>query len=53
MKITIHLDNGEEAIGNLSIANAIFEFCKENKGVLNPTIIAKVILIAMESEDTE
>lgn len=54
MTISIHLDRGEEKVTNLAIANAIIEMCEDNQiDILNPRIIAKAILLATGSEDTE
>ena len=52
MTITIHLDTDREKITNLAVANAILEMCEDNHiDILNPKLIAKAILLQLESED--
>ena len=54
MTIQIHLDSGSEKVTNLAVANAIVEMCEETAvDILNPKIIAKAILLQVESEDKE
>ena len=53
MTIHIHIESNEK-VTNLAIANAIIEMCEDNHiEILNPRVIAKAILIATESEETE
>lgn len=54
MTISIHLDTGDEKVTNLAVANAIIEMCEATRvDILKPRIIAKAILLQVESEDTE
>lgn len=54
MTIYLHLDSEKERVTNLSVANAILEMCADNKiDILNPRLIAKAILLALESEGAD
>ncbi len=52
MTIQFHLDYEEERITNLNVANAIIEACAgAPRYALDPTTIAKAILLDVESEE--
>ena len=54
MKMYIHLETDTERETNLSVADAIIEFCGSNHTAnLNPKTIAKAILLAVESEESD
>ena len=52
MKIGFILEHDGDKVTNLSFANAIVEECNQVEA-LNPKVIAKAILLQVESEDTE
>ena len=59
MKLHIFLESEKDKPSNLMIAHEIVEMCREEGWVgeyryrLDPTVIAKAILLQAESEDTE
>lgn len=54
MTIEIYLDSGAEKITNLAVADAIMRMCEDSHiNILNPKLIAKAMLLQLESEDTE
>jgi hypothetical protein len=54
MRIQIYLENEKETVTELLIANGIIELCKDTYCyAIDPTIIAKAILLATERKDTE
>lgn len=55
MTLNVYLDKDSEVVTNLSFANAVIEFCQAGMmwHKLNPTVIAKAILLALESEGAD
>ena len=50
MTLLINLDNGNETVTNLNLANAILEFCDHARyEAVNPIVIARAMMLEMEA----
>ena len=50
MKITFHLDNGNEKVTNFCVAEAVVNLCDDTHNLeLNAEVVAKMMLLQVDS----